>query len=195
MRARNSRIKSQPINQPINFTKPDRPAAWPSRLNRRARKRIRLITLAILSLIALSAGWMLGETVMGPSPADHSRPAVSVQGASEAKAGVAALAYAIDPNGNDKNGAKTATDPDLAAKADNAREPQSLSQDRNGSNGADVKDEKRRPGRKAAYSTTSRPESVSANARKGPGISAVTGPIKAVFRPLKRANPLRLRIW
>ncbi|MFP5260930.1 MAG: hypothetical protein ACLGJB_03370 [Blastocatellia bacterium] len=178
IRARDSRIKSQPVSQSVSFTKPDKPAARPARLNRRARKRIKLITLAILSLVALGAGWMLGETVMGPSPADHSQPAISVPSASEAKSAT-----------------KTAAATELEAKAAEAQEPESISQDADGREGIEVKDEKRRPTRKAAYSSPSRREFASPNARRGPGIGAVTGPIKAVFKPLKRANPLRLRIW
>jgi hypothetical protein len=162
-------------------------------VNRRARKRIRLIALAVLSLIALSVGWMLGKTVMGPSQVDQSQPSVSVHSAVEDKG--AESAYAGDSNGNDKNMARIAAASALEAKAVDAEESQSSWQDGDAQQGGAVEDEKLRPNRKGSYPNSSRREFVSANARKGPGIGIVTRPIKAVFKPLKKANPFKLRIW
>jgi hypothetical protein len=147
-----------------------------------------------MSLVALSAGWMLGKVMMGPSRVAHSQPAVSVHSANEDKSVADARSNDSDSNGNDKNGAKAAAS-DLEAKAADAQESESASQDQNALQGAGVKDEKGNRGRKAAYSNPSRREFVSTNVRRGPGIGVVTRPIKAVFKPLKRANPLRLRIW
>jgi hypothetical protein len=111
---------------------------------------------------------------------DQSQPSVSVQGGVLDK-GVDG-AYAGGSNGNDKIVAKT------------AQEPQAESQDLNAEQDGALQDEKVRPERKA-YFNSPRRGLASANDRKGPGIGIVTRPIKAVFRPLKKANPFKLRIW
>lgn len=188
LRVRGPQVKASPLKsrsleqkilqQPINSIKPTQPASRLSSLKRRSRKRIRLATLAVLSLIALSAGWMLGKTVMGPSQIDTPQPVVSMKSA-------------VESGDEDKSASKS----DLEAKALDAQEPQSASQGQDSGRDESAQDDNARPNRKASYSNSPRRQVVSANARRGPGIGIVTRPIKAVFKPLKKANPLRLRIW
>jgi hypothetical protein len=168
-------LKSRSIERPINAIKPDRPSFRLSSLNRRARKRIRLVALAVMTLIALSVGWILGKAVMGPSQLDTPQPVVSMN--SE-----------VPSDDEDKSASKS----DLEAKAVDAQNQQPGSQDQDVWQDGAAQNEIARPNRKASYS---RRQLASANARKGPGFGIVTKPIKAVFRPLKRANPFRLRIW
>jgi hypothetical protein len=159
--------------------------------NRRARKRMRLIALVVLSLIGLGAGWILGKRVMGPSRINQSQPAVSVQSAIEDKSAVGRDENANDLDGDDKSAGVTG----LEARAEDAQGAQSVSQGQNASQVADDQYDQRRSSRRSAYYGPSQRRLVSATARRGPGVGIVTKPIKAVFRPLKRVNPLRLRLW
>lgn len=183
MAPRNPQLKSQTFRQPANSTKPDKPPSRSSSRNRRARKRIRLIALAVLSLVALSAGWMLGKIVIGPSRINQSPPAVSAQSAV-----------------GDKRVANSAQVSGLEAGPADVHETESASQDRDAQQSVavqqrDVQDNQGRRSHRAAYSSYSRRASGSAKPRGGPGIGVVAKPIKVVFRPLKKVNPFKLRIW
>jgi hypothetical protein len=184
-------VKSHSFKHPGYSAKPDSSAPRLFNSNRRARKRMRLIALVVMSIIGLGAGWMLGKTVIGPSRINQPQPAVSVQSAIKDKSAVDTTENAND----DKSVAKSAGAADLEARADDAPGSQSVSQDANAWQVADLQDDQRRPGRRSAYSGVSQRPLSSANARRGPGMGVVTRPIKAVFKPLKRVNPLRLRLW
>src|ERR1051325_8976380 len=114
-------VKSQPYKQPGHPAKPDSSTPRSFSPSRRARKRMRLIALAVMSLIGLGVGWMLGKTVMGPSRIDESQPAVSMQSAIEHKSAVNPDEKANDSDGDDKSATKSVGDAGLEARIDDAQ--------------------------------------------------------------------------
>jgi hypothetical protein len=126
----------------------------------------------MLLLAGLCVGWALGKAVFGPSRINQPQQAISTASVSE--------------NVSDKKLDEAAATPGLEANTGDVQELTSESQDQNASDDRS---------RRARNSGNARRALVTAKARTGPGIGVVTKPIKVVFRPLKKVNPLRLRLW
>jgi hypothetical protein len=172
------KLRSHSFNQPHKLYKPDslsRPGQSDSRffkLDRRGRKRMRIIGLALLLIIGLGAGWILGKAVMGPSQIDQPESVISAEGTTE------------DRSANSI--AETAPVLGTEAKPGDAREPRYESQVPN------ARDERYSRARNSVYP---RRAAAASKARGGPGIGIVTRPLKGALRPLKRVNPFKLRLW
>jgi hypothetical protein len=127
----------------------------------------------VLLLAGLGIGWVLGKAVLGPSRiSNQAQPATSDASVIEDKA--------------DESIAETAVISDLEAKAGDVQRSQYKSPDHNAVES--------RSGR-ARNSGNARRTIASSKAHTGPGIGVVSKPIKMVFRPLKRVNPFKLRLW
>ena len=170
--ARDHQIKPQSFVQPNNLRETYQTKSQFFKLDRRKRKSMKIMGLAVLLLAGLGAGWILGKAVMGPSQIGPPQTGISAESVIEDKS------Y--------KSVAETAAVPDLESKAEDVPALQSESQ------GQSAQDD--RVGR-ARNSGSARRSLATSKARGGPGIGIVTKPIKVVFRPLKKINPFKLRLW
>lgn len=166
------RAFDQPNSLANNLARPGKPKSRLFHLDRRNKKRLRIIGLTVLLLSGLGAGWVLGKVVMGPSEANQPQSHVSAQGAAE---------------DNEANGApEIVAASDYATKASAAQEPQLESQDQNTRDTFNGSARNSRQARRAF---------VAPKARVGPGVGIITRPVKIMVKPLKRINPFRLRLW
>src|SRR5215216_5816649 len=73
--------ESQSFNKPDHLSRPGRPESRFFKLDRRGRKRMRIIGLVVLSILGLGAGWILGRAVMGPSQINQPEAIISAESA------------------------------------------------------------------------------------------------------------------